>query len=96
MYGLYGTMRFLQLLYRLYDGDAHEISFDEAAFDLDIRAGFEYDTKTVRFIYESPSTPKQTFDYDMDVRSRSLLKVQEVPSGHDPSLYVVERLRCAG
>jgi oligopeptidase B len=32
------------------------------------------------------------FDYDMRTRRRTLLKTQEVPSGHDPHLYVTRRL----
>jgi oligopeptidase B len=32
------------------------------------------------------------FDYDMQTRSRALRKTQEVPSGHDPSLYVTRRI----
>jgi oligopeptidase B len=75
-----------------YDGAAHEIAFDEAAYSLGLRSGYEYDTTTLRFTYESPSTPEQTFDYDMASRDRALLKTQDVPSGHDPSLYVVERI----
>ncbi len=75
-----------------YDGDAHEISFDEAAYSVGLDGGYEFDTSTMRFAYESPSTPEQTYDYDMSSRERTLLKTQEVPSGHDPSLYAVERI----
>ncbi len=75
-----------------YDGVEHEVAFDEAAYAIGIDAGYEFDTQTLRFSYESPSTPEQTFDYDMGARTRSLLKTQEVPSGHDQSLYVVERV----
>ena len=46
---------------------------------------------TVRFIYSSMTTPTETYDYDMDARERTLLKRQEVPSGHDPSAYVTRR-----
>ncbi|MHA7872796.1 MAG: S9 family peptidase, partial [Hyphococcus sp.] len=75
-----------------YDGASHAIAFEEAAYSLGLDAGFEFDTTTLRFAYESPTTPTQTFDYDMAARTRTLRKTQEVPSGHDPSLYVVERL----
>ncbi|NNE40888.1 MAG: S9 family peptidase [Marinicaulis sp.] len=75
-----------------YNGDSHEISFDEAAYSLGLRTGHEFDTDTVRFVYESPSTPEQTYDYNMATRERRLLKTREVPSGHDASLYVVERV----
>jgi len=46
----------------------------------------------MRFVYESPTTPKQWIDYDMATGARSLRKTQEVPSGHDPAAYVTRRL----
>ena len=33
------------------------------------------------------TTPSQLFDYNMATRERTLLKTQEVPSGHDPQRY---------
>ncbi|MEX6634361.1 S9 family peptidase [Hyphococcus lacteus] len=79
-----------------YGGDSHTVSFDEAAYSLSMSSGFEYDTDEFRFTYESPSTPEQTFDYKMSDRSRTLVKTQNVPSGHDASLYVVERITAKG
>jgi oligopeptidase B len=75
-----------------YQGEEHEIAFEQAAYDLSVSAGYEYDTASARFVYESPSQPPQTFDYDMTTRERLLRKTREVPSGHDASLYVVERI----
>ncbi|MEM6638738.1 MAG: S9 family peptidase [Pseudomonadota bacterium] len=69
----------------------HEIDFDEAAYDLDLVGGYEFDTELFRFTYESPSTPGQVFDFNIRTRERTLLKTQEVPSGHNPSDYIVER-----
>ncbi len=71
--------------------DVYEIEFDEAAYSLSLSSGYEFDTRNLRFDYESPSTPEQTFDFDLDTRERVLRKTQEVPSGHDPGLYAVER-----
>jgi len=75
-----------------YEGDGHAVDFEEEAFDLGLGTVYEYETSTIRFTYESPSTPRQTFDYGLDSRERTLLKTQEVPSGHNPDLYIVERL----
>lgn len=69
-----------------------EIEFDEAAYQLGLSSGYEFDTNLVRYTYESPSTPEQTFDFDMSSRERTLRKTQEIPSGHNPDLYVVDRL----
>jgi oligopeptidase B len=72
--------------------DEHEIAFDEEAFHLAPEGGFEYETASLRFVYQSPTTPREWFDYDMAARTRVLRKVQEVPSGHDPAAYVARRL----
>ena len=73
-------------------GDEHVISFDEAAYDLSFSSGYQYDTSNLRLFYSSPSTPDQTFDYDMANRERVLRKTREVPSGHNIDDYVVERI----
>ena len=73
-------------------GDEHMISFDEEAFSLGLSGAYEYDTDIMRFTYSSMTTPTQLFDYDMRTRERTLLKTQEVPSGHDPENYITRRL----
>ena len=70
----------------------HAIAFDEEAYALGVEGGYEYDTPTLRFTYQSPTTPRSTYDYDMSTRERKLRKMQEIPSGHDPSAYVARRL----
>jgi oligopeptidase B len=77
---------------RFADGEEHAIAFAEEAYSLGLSAGFEHDTKTLRSTYSSMTTPAQVFDYDMESRTRTLRKTQEVPSGHDPSLYVTRRV----
>ncbi len=77
---------------RLSDNEEHEISFEEAAYGLGMSAGYEFETSTIRFTYSSMTTPSQEFDYDMETRERTLLKTQEVPSGHEPSDYRTDRL----
>ncbi|MGN6145131.1 MAG: S9 family peptidase, partial [Mesorhizobium sp.] len=73
-------------------GAEHMIAFDEEAYSLGLSGSYEYDTKVMRFTYSSMTTPAQVFDYDMRSRERTLLKTQEVPSGHDPDRYVTRRL----
>ncbi|MCW5760318.1 MAG: S9 family peptidase, partial [Phenylobacterium sp.] len=73
-------------------GAEHIVAFDEEAYALNLEGGYEYDTTTTRFVYQSPTTPRQTFDYDMATRARTLRKTQEIPSGHDPARYVARRL----
>jgi oligopeptidase B len=74
------------------EGGEHVVAFDEAAYALGLAGGYEYETSMTRFTYESPTTPRQWFDYDMADRARTLRKTQEVPSGHDPALYEARRI----
>lgn len=74
------------------DGGEHALAFEEAAYDLGMSGGYEYDTDMMRFDYASPTTPDQVFDYNMTTKERVLRKTREVPSGHNPDDYVVERI----
>lgn len=76
----------------LADGGEHEIAFDEEAYDLSLSPGYEYDTAMTRFTYNSMTTPRETYDYDMGTREKVLRKRQDVPSGHEPSDYVTRRI----
>ncbi len=72
--------------------EEHTVGFGEEAYALSVDGGYEFDTAILRFTYQSPTTPRSTYDYDMATRARTLRKVQEVPSGHDPAAYVARRL----
>ena len=75
-----------------HSGEEHAIAFDEEAYSLGLQGSLEYDTETIRFSYSSMTTPTQQFDYNMRTRDRTLLKTQEVPSGHNPDDYVTRRV----
>ena len=59
---------------------------------LGLQGAAEYDTDVIRFSYSSMTTPSQLYDYNMVTRERTLLKTQEVPSGHNPDDYVTRRV----
>jgi oligopeptidase B len=77
-------------------GEEHSIAFDEEAYSLGMSGSLEYDTDFMRFSYSSMTTPAQVYDYNMRTRERILRKNQEIPSGHDPSLYVTRRVFAPG
>jgi oligopeptidase B len=77
---------------RLKTGDAHNVSFPEAAYGVFLAQNPEFDTRALRFMYSSMVTPASVFDYDVVARTRELKKRQEVLGGYDPSLYQIERL----
>ncbi len=80
------------VIHRRSDLSALAIAVDEEAYALALDPGLEYATDVTRFVYTSPTTPRQWFDYDMASRARTLRKTQEIPSGHDPARYVARRL----
>ena len=49
-------------------------------------------TDTVYLSYSSPKTPSRVYRYNLQTKEKALVKEQEIPSGHDPSDYVVERI----
>ena len=51
-------------------------------------------TDLVYLSYSSPKTPNKTYLYNLKTKEKKLIKEQEIPSGHDPSDYIVERLEC--
>ena len=73
-------------------GGAHDIAFDEPVYDVHVSVNREADTRLLRFGYESLTTPRSIYDYDMETRSRTLLKRQEVLGGFDPAEYAAERV----
>ena len=73
-------------------GAERVIDFPEDAYALSLSGGYEYDTAVTRFVYQSPTTPRQWVDYDMGTGARTPRKTQEVPSGHDPAFYETRRL----
>ncbi len=74
------------------DLSEHLIDFDEAAYVAGFDGSYEYQTTCLRLTYQSPTTPKSWFDYDMATGQRTLRKTQTVPSGHNPADYEARRL----
>ncbi|HTN60991.1 MAG TPA: S9 family peptidase, partial [Devosia sp.] len=68
------------------------VKFEEEAYSLGMAVGYEFDTSVFRLTYSSPTTPSRTYDVDLETGTRTLLKEQEVPSGHNPDDYVTRRL----
>ena len=79
---------------RYYDDPARvePIAFPEASFSAGLSDNPEWAVTTLRLTYESMVSPRTVYDYDVARRGLTSLKVQEIPSGYDASLYVTERL----
>ncbi len=51
-------------------------------------------TDLVYLSYSSPKTPGRAYLYNLKTKDKKLVKEQEIPSGHNPNNYIVERLEC--
>jgi oligopeptidase B len=80
-----------RVIIRHRSGDEHAIALAEEAFNIELVGGYEFDTTNQRYVYESPTTPMQWFDYDMASRTQTLRKTQDIPSGHNPADYEARR-----
>jgi oligopeptidase B len=86
---------------RYYDDDPEKpgriepIEFPEASYSASTGNNPEYEQTVIRLSYESMISPASTYDFHVAERRLELLKVQEIPSGYDRSLYATERLEIA-
>ena len=78
---------------RTWDGNAdYYIDFGEPAYTAGVGANPDFDAVTLRYAYTSMTTPSSVFEFDMEKRTKTLLKQQEIVGGYNPSDYVTERL----
>jgi oligopeptidase B len=73
-------------------GEEHAIAFDAETYFLGFETVFEFDTPIIRFGFSSMRQPKETYDYDMARRERTLRKTQMAPKDFDASAYITRRL----
>jgi oligopeptidase B len=71
---------------------SHRIAFPEPAYAASPGQNEEWESSVYRYVYESFTTPRSVFDYDLDARSQTLLKEQPVLGGYDRTRYAVERV----
>ena len=79
---------------RYYDDPARiePIVFPEASFTAGLSDNPEWAVDRLRLSYESMVSPATVYDYHLADSRLDVLKVQEIPSGYDASLYRTERL----
>ena len=73
------------------DGRSSEVAADERAYAMALDANREVSASSVRYTYDSLTTPKVTYEVDAASGARTMLKRTPAP-GYDPALYVTERV----
>ncbi len=70
----------------------HRVEFSEPVYAAGLGANREFNTRVLRYNYQSLVTPSSVFDYDMNTRKATLMKQTEVPGGFDKANYKSERV----
>ncbi len=68
------------------------IDFGEPAYTAGVGGNPDFDAAALRYVYTSMTTPSSVYEFDMEKRTKTLLKRQEVVGGYHPEDYVTERL----
>ena len=86
-----------QIELRYYDEPTRvePVVFPEASYTAGLSDNPEWAVDRLRISYQSMVSPASVYDYHLADNRLELLKVQEIPSGYDASLYVTERLEIA-
>jgi len=74
------------------DNSEYYIDFGEETYDAYLSQNLEFDSKILRYKYTSLTTPRSTYDIDLESRNKTLLKQQEVVGEFSPDNYQAERL----
>jgi oligopeptidase B len=71
---------------------SHRIETEESDYAMSLGQNPEFDTRSIRYSYQSMITPPTVYEYDLETRERKLLKRQEVLGDYDPSRYEAKRV----
>ncbi|MBL7473438.1 S9 family peptidase [Robertkochia sediminum] len=75
------------------DGHEYYIPFDNETYTAFASTNLDFDTETLRYVYNSLTTPASTIDFNMDTREKKVLKEQEVLGGEfNKDNYASERI----
>lgn len=77
---------------RLADRATHFITFPDPAYGVYPVDNRDFEAPSVRFSYSALTTPDMVVEYDLEKRTRKILKRKEVPSGFDPARYELRRV----
>jgi len=83
------------LIRNIKTNEEEEIKISNEAIGVPGVSLMQKDTNTtkIRVHWESMATPSKIYEYDIVTKEKKIVKETEIPSGHDPGKYVVERIK---
>lgn len=76
-----------KLAIKPWDGAEHYIAGEDPAYSMGLSANLEMNTRVVRYVYTSLTTPLSVYDYEVDSRTQVLKKRDPVLGDFDPKNY---------
>lgn len=73
-------------------GENHYIEWPEPVYSFSVHSNPEFNSTKLRYTYQSLTTPRTVYDYDMNTKEWDLLKEYEVLGGFDKNNYQAERV----
>ncbi|MCY3928030.1 MAG: S9 family peptidase [Acidobacteria bacterium] len=70
----------------------HDLDFGEPTYSAGLSVNPDPSSRTLRYVYQSLTTPRSVFDYDPATRERTLRKQDQVLGGFESADYRTERL----
>ena len=79
----------------IHTNDEEELIISEEPVGSPNVALMQKDTNTtkIRISWDSLATPGKIYEYDIATKEKKLVKAVEIPSGHNPDDYLVERIK---
>lgn len=78
------------------DESEYEYSFSTEPHSLRFSTGFTYETKFLRVFYSSMRQPQQVFDFNLASKEKTLLKTQQIKSGHNENDFISKLIMADG
>eukprot|EP01126_Amoeba_proteus_P043587 TRINITY_DN4791_c0_g1_i5.p1 TRINITY_DN4791_c0_g1~~TRINITY_DN4791_c0_g1_i5.p1 ORF type:complete len:345 (+),score=59.23 TRINITY_DN4791_c0_g1_i5:645-1679(+) len=73
-------------------GELKKASFDEDLYTVECGTNTVFDTMEIQIVYQSLTTPKTWYQYDMQTHNKKQLKQEEVLGGYNPREYESKRI----
>jgi oligopeptidase B len=85
-------LEYLRVMDRKTKRASTRIETAESVYTMGLAGNPEYEVPVIRYRYSSMITPNSVYEYDFATRKSTLIKQDEIPSGHDKTKYETARV----
>lgn len=82
----------LRIVIQTIEGQEKILTGEEEAFTLSLDTIYDNKTNWLHYSYQSPTTPRHWYRYNMSTDEKEIVKIQNLPCGHTPDDYQTKRI----